>query len=132
MFLAIEGRFDPHEAAVYGVVLLALALGLFLAQRHWLAGVSVVTVTGRPSGGRPVPLPRLADWSLTSLFLVYATLSALLYGSLFLGGFVRVWASTIASTTMHYRDMVTVGPTCPLSTRPAWRHRRARRAPSDS
>lgn len=109
VFLAIEGRFDPHEAAVYGVVLLALALALFLVQRRWLAGVSVVTVTGRPSGGRPVPLPRVADWSLTGLFLAYAALSALLYGSLFLGGFVRVWGIDHRLTTMHYRDMATAG-----------------------
>jgi iron(III) transport system permease protein len=109
VFLAIEGRFDPHEAAVYGVVLLTLALALFLIQRRWLAGVSVVTVTGRPSGGRPVPLPPVADWSLTGLFLVYATMSALLYGSLFLGGFVRVWGIDHRLTIMHYRDMVAVG-----------------------
>jgi iron(III) transport system permease protein len=109
VFLAIEGRFDFHEAAVYGVVLLALALALFLVQRRWLAGVSVVTVTGRPSGGRPVPLPRAADWSLTGLFLAYAALSASLYGSLFLGGFVRVWGIDHRLTTMHYRDMVTAG-----------------------
>jgi iron(III) transport system permease protein len=109
VFLAIEGRFDPHEAAVYGVVLLALALGLFLVQRRWLAGVSVVTVTGRPSGGRPVPLPRGIDWALTGLFLVFATMSVLLYGSLFLGGFVRVWGIDHRFTTMHYRDMVSTG-----------------------
>jgi iron(III) transport system permease protein len=109
VFLAIEGRFDPHEAAVYGVVLLALALALFLVQRRWLAGVSVVTVTGRPSGGRPVPLPRVADWSLTGLFVAYAALSMLLYGSLFLGGFVRVWGIDHRLTTMHYRDMVAAG-----------------------
>ncbi len=109
VFLAIEGRFDPHEAAVYGVVLLALALALFLVQRRWLAGVSVVTVTGRPSGGRPVPLPPVADWSLTGLFVAYAALSVLLYGSLFLGGFVRVWGIDHRFTTMHYRDMVTAG-----------------------
>ena len=109
VFLAIEGRFDPHEAAVYGVVLLALALALFLVQRHWLAGVSVVTVTGRPSGGRPAPLPRVADWSLTGLFVAYAALSVLLYGSLFLGGFVRVWGIDHRLTTVHYRDMVTTG-----------------------
>jgi iron(III) transport system permease protein len=109
VFLAIEGRFDPHEAAVYGVVLLALALALFLVQRRWLAGVSVVTVTGRPSAGRPVPLPRVADWTLTGLFLVYATMAALLYGSLFLGGFVRVWGIDHTFTTTHYRDMVTAG-----------------------
>jgi iron(III) transport system permease protein len=109
VFLAIEGRFDPHEAAVYGLVLLALALALFLVQRRWLAGVSVVTVTGRPSGGRPAPLPPVADWTLTGLFLGYATLSVLLYGSLFLGGFVRVWGIDHRLTTMHYRDMAAVG-----------------------
>jgi iron(III) transport system permease protein len=109
VFLAIEGRFDPHEAAVYGVVLLTLALALFLVQRRWLAGVSVVTVTGRPSGGRPAPLPRAADWALTGLFIAYAGLSALLYGSLFLGGFVRVWGIDHQLTTMHYRDMAATG-----------------------
>jgi iron(III) transport system permease protein len=109
VFLAIEGRFDPHEAAVYGVVLLALALGLFVVQRRWLTDLSVVTITGRPSGGRPLPLPRVADWALTGLFLVYAALGALLYGSLFLGGFVRVWGIDHHFTTMHYRDMATTG-----------------------
>ncbi len=82
---------------------------LFLVQRRWLAGVSVVTVTGRPSGGRPVPLPRAADWALTALFLIYVTLGALLYGSLFLGGFVRVWGIDHHFTTVHYRDMVNAG-----------------------
>ena len=92
VFLAIEGRFDPHEAAVYGVVLLALALALFLVQRRWLAGVSVVTVTGRPRAGGPSPLPRVADWSLTGLFLALrdadARSSTARSSS---GGFVRVW-----------------------------------------
>jgi iron(III) transport system permease protein len=116
VFLAIEGRFDPHEAAVYGVVLLALAFVLFLAQRRWLAGVSVVTVTGRPSRGRPVPLPPAADWALTGLFLVYAALAVALYGSLFLGGFVRVWGIDHTLTTRHYRDMAAAGVPVLLDT----------------
>src|SRR5262249_15517745 len=48
---------------------------------------------------------------------VYATMSALLYGSLFLGGFVRVWGIDHRLTTMHYRDMITVGPPVLLDTR---------------
>ena len=36
-------------------------------------------------------------------------MSALLYGSLFLGGFVRVWGIDHRFTTMHYRDMVSAG-----------------------
>ena len=56
-----------------------------------------------------MPLPRAADWAFTALFLVYATMSALLYGSLFLGGFVRVWGIDHTLTMTHYRDMVSAG-----------------------
>ncbi|HEV8676585.1 MAG TPA: iron ABC transporter permease [Methylomirabilota bacterium] len=109
VFLAIEGRFDPHEAAVYGLVLLTLVLALFLLQRRWLGDVSFVTITGRPSGGRPVPLPRALDAGLTGLFVVYAALAMLLYGSLFLGGFVRVWGIDHRFTLDHYRGLATAG-----------------------
>jgi iron(III) transport system permease protein len=108
VFLAIEGRFDPHEAAVYGLVLLVLSLGLFLLQRYWLGEVSVVTITGRPTGGRPVPLPRPLDAALTALFLAYVALATLLYGSLFLGGFVRVWGIDHRFTWTHYQAVATV------------------------
>jgi iron(III) transport system permease protein len=118
VFLAIEGRFDPHEAAVYGVVLLAFVLGLFLAQRRWLGETSVVTVSGRPSGGRPLPLPAAADWALSALFLAYTALTALLYGSLFMGGFVRVWGIDHRPTLEHYRSLVTTGLPVLLDT--AW------------
>ena len=109
VFFAIEGRFDPHEAAVYGLVLLALALALFLAQQRWLGDASVVTVTGRPSSGRPAPLPRALDLGLTGVFLAYATLAALLYGSLVFGGFVRVWGIDHRLTLTHYRALTTAG-----------------------
>ena len=116
VFLAIEGRFDPHEAAVYGLVLLILALALFVLQRRWLGDVSVVTITGRPVAGRRVPLPRPLDWILTGLFLAYAVLAALLYGSLALGGFVRVWGIDHRFTTEHYRSLVTAGVPVLLDT----------------
>ncbi|MBI3454319.1 MAG: iron ABC transporter permease [Candidatus Rokubacteria bacterium] len=109
VFFAIEGRFDPHEAAVYGVVLLGLALGLFLVQRRWLGEVSFVTVTGRPTAGRPVPLPLALEAGFTGLFVAYAILAALLYGSLFLGGFVRVWGIDHRVTLVHYRALATAG-----------------------
>jgi iron(III) transport system permease protein len=109
VFLAIEGRFDAHEASVYGVVLLGLALGLFVLQRSWLGERSVVTITGRPSGGRPLPLPRWLDWALTVVFVAYVALAGLLYGSLVMGGLVRVWGIDHRFTTEHYRSLVTVG-----------------------
>ncbi len=65
IFYAIEGRFDQHEAAAYGLVLLVITLTIFFLQRYWLGRRSYVTVTGKPSGGRPTPLPRAADLVLT-------------------------------------------------------------------
>jgi iron(III) transport system permease protein len=116
VFLAIEGRFDPHEAAVYGLVLLGLVLALFLLQRRWLGDVSFVTVTGRPSGGRAAPLPIGLDAGLTGLFLAYALLAVLLYGSLVFGGFVRVWGIDHRFTLEHYRGLATAGVPVLLET----------------
>src|SRR5512137_1805747 len=72
IFYAIEGRFDQNEAAAYGLVLLVITLTIFFLQRYWLGRRSYVTVTGKPSGGRPTPLPRAADLVLTSIFLLFA------------------------------------------------------------
>src|SRR5690606_35397714 len=36
VYLSLTGRFNPTEAAVYGVVLLALVLLAFFVQRWWL------------------------------------------------------------------------------------------------
>ena len=66
IFYAIEGRFDQHEAAVYGLVLLVITLTIFFLQRYWLGKRSYVTVTGKPSGGRPTPLPLATDLVLTA------------------------------------------------------------------
>jgi iron(III) transport system permease protein len=109
VFLAIEGRFDPHEAAVYGVVLLVLVLALFLLQRRWLGPGSVVTVTGRPGAGRPTPLPAALDWALNGVAVLYIGLAGLLYGSLFFGGFVRVWGIDHRVTLDHYRSLGATG-----------------------
>jgi len=64
VFFAIEGRFNQHEAAVYGVILLLMTVGVFLLQHYWLRKASYVTVTGKPTGGHPSPStrgPRVPD-----------------------------------------------------------------------
>ena len=97
IFYAIEGRFDQHEAAVYGVVLLVITLTIFFLQRYWLGRRSYVTVTGKPSGGRPSPLPLAADLALTGIFLLFAALAALLYGSILFGASSNSGGSTTRS-----------------------------------
>jgi iron(III) transport system permease protein len=116
IFYAIEGRFDQHEAATYGLVLLAITLNIFILQRYWLGRRSYVTVTGKPSGGRPTPLPLAPDLVLTGLFLLFASVAALLYGSILFGGFVKLWGIDHTFTLQNYRDLMSHGVPVLLDT----------------
>ena len=109
IFYAIEGRFDQREAATYGLVLLLITLTIFFLQRYWLGRRSYVTVTGKPSGGQPTPLPLGVDLLLTGVFLTFALLAALLYGSIFFGSFVKLWGIDHTFTLKNYRDLLSHG-----------------------
>jgi len=109
IFYAIEGRFDQQEAATYGLVLLAITLTIFFLQRYWLGRRSYVTVTGKPSGGRPTPLSLGPDLLLTGAFLAFAAVAALLYGSIFFGSFVKLWGIDHTFTLQNYRDLLSNG-----------------------
>jgi iron(III) transport system permease protein len=109
IFYAIEGRFDQHEAAVYGLVLLVITLTIFFLQRYWLGRRSYVTVTGKPSGGHPTPLPLAADLVLTGVFLLFTAVAALLYGSILFGSFVKLWGIDNTFTLQNYQDLLSHG-----------------------
>ena len=109
IFYAIEGRFDQHEAAVYGLVLLVITLTIFFLQRYWLGRRSYVTVTGKPSGGRPTPLPLASDLILTCVFLLFTAVAALLYGSILFGSFVNLWGIDNTFTLKNYQDLMSHG-----------------------
>ena len=116
IFYAIEGRFDQHEAAVYGLVLLMITLTIFVLQRYWLGRRSYVTVTGKPSGGRPTPLPLAADVILTGVFLLFTAVAALLYGSILFGSFVKLWGIDNTFTLQNYHDLMSHGVPVLLDT----------------
>ncbi len=109
IFYAIEGRFDQHEAATYGLILLTITLTIFFLQRYWLGRRSYVTVTGKPSGGRPTVLPFAVDVGLTVVFLGFASLAALLYGSILFGSFVKLWGIDHTFTLKNYQDLMSHG-----------------------
>src|SRR3990170_885762 len=105
VFFSIIGRFNPNEAAVYGVVLLAMTLSMFLIQRYWLGRRSYVTITGKPSGARPGPLPPALDYAATSVFILWAVLILSLYGSVFVGSVVKLWGFDYSFTLTHLRAL---------------------------
>ncbi len=67
VFLALTGRYSQSEASVYGVVLLALVLLVFLASR-WMLGVNgFATITGKPASGVFLSLPKSLERALLAL-----------------------------------------------------------------
>jgi len=109
VFFAVVGRYNPHEAAAYGVVLLALTLTVFALQHRWLGRAFYVTVTGRPTGARPQPLPPWLDRAASALFVLWMLLVVLLYGSVFVGAVTRLWGFDYTFTLRHVQDLYPQG-----------------------
>jgi iron(III) transport system permease protein len=104
VYLSLTGRFNPNEAAVYGVVLLLMVLGAFFLQRWWLGGGSFVTVTGKPTSGALVPIPRLLEGVLVAVLVVWSVFVAALYLSIVVGSFAQLWGVNYTFTLRHYQD----------------------------
>ncbi|MCL6569520.1 MAG: ABC transporter permease subunit, partial [Meiothermus silvanus] len=109
VFLALTGRYDPNEAAVYGTVLLALVLTVFGLQKLWLGNTSFVTVTGKHGGGNFSPLPLWLERSLQGILLLWGLSVVLLYFSIFFGSFVDIWGIKNTFTAKHYAELTTLG-----------------------
>lgn len=109
VFLAFTARFEPSEAAVYGIVLLLIVFVIFFLQRRWLGSSSFVTVTGKPTGGRFSPLPPFFEGLLSGVFVLWGLLVLMLYASVVWGSFVDLWGVDSSLTLEHYRDFMTLG-----------------------
>jgi iron(III) transport system permease protein len=104
VYLSLTGRFNPNEAAVYGVVLLLMVLGAFFLQRWWLGGGSFVTVTGKPTSGALVPIPRPLEVLLIGVLFLWSMFVAALYLSIVVGSFAQLWGVNYTFTLRHYQD----------------------------
>lgn len=109
VFLALTGRYDPNEAAVYGAVLLCLVLVIFGLQRLWLGNTSFVTVTGKPGSGNFSPLPVWLERVLQGILALWGLAVVLLYFSIFFGSFVQIWGINNSFTFKHYVDLSNLG-----------------------
>ena len=109
IYLAIIGRYDEVLAASLGMVLLSITLTTFLVQRFWVGKRSYVTVTGKPGRRTPLPLPKALDRTLVGISLAWVALTGTLYGSVFLGGFVKLWGVNHSLTLAHYKRFLVDG-----------------------
>jgi iron(III) transport system permease protein len=103
IFFAIVGAsHDQGRAAVLSLVLLALTLAAFYAQRRWLGHKSYATVTGKGDAGVHARLPRRLRWAVTGTAVSWAALTAVIYVLILFGGFVEAFGRNYDLTLRHY------------------------------
>ena len=90
IYVTIIGLYDTTGAAVLSVILLVPSLSVFLVQRYWVSRASVVTVTGKPSGTPQTIDHPLVKWPLFGVVMAICLLIGLIYGMIFIGGFLEV------------------------------------------
>lgn len=101
IYVTIIGLYDTTGAAVLSVILLVPSLLVFIVQRYWISRISVVSVTGKPSGTPQTIDYPLVRWGLYALVIFICGLIVLVYGMMVHGAFTRVpgvrWDLTLAN-----------------------------------
>ncbi len=108
-FSIVGAQLDYSRAGALGATLLAISLTIFLVQSKWIGRKSYVTVTGKGSGGQPLPLPLWLQRSCGVVVNGWILFNAVLYGSIFVGGFVVNWGADYTPTLSHHAELWTVG-----------------------
>lgn len=90
IYVTIIGLYDTLGAAVLSVILLVPSLTVFLIQRYWVGRMSVVSVTGKPSGTPQKIDHPLVKWPVYGLAVGICGLIGLIYGTILHGAFARI------------------------------------------
>jgi len=107
-FSVVGAQLDEGRAAALGLLLLALALGAFLAQR-WVLGRSVyATLTGKGDSGLPTMLPAGARRLCYAVVTPWVVLTVAIYAIALAGGFVETWGRDYTLTLRHYANAFAV------------------------
>jgi iron(III) transport system permease protein len=107
-YLAVIGEYDMAGAAVYSLILLLPALGLYVAQRYWLGRKVRTTITGKPSGSVHL-ISTWIRWPIFAVALLIAAVIVSLYGTVVAGAFTEILGVDNRFTLAHLREVVT-GP----------------------
>ncbi len=109
VFFSLIGRYNPSEAAVFGVTLLAMTLGIFIIQNRWIGKASYVTITGKPGQGITRPLPRGLDYGVTGVFVLWVVVIVVLYGSVAVGSVTKLWGFDYTFTWVNFKGLSPTG-----------------------
>jgi iron(III) transport system permease protein len=116
IFLAISGQYDQQKGAVLSVVLLVPTLAVFLLQRYWVSRRSYISVTGKPTTGRIYVKEPAIRWTFIAITALVLLLVMLLYISILVGSFTRLWGIDYTLDLRHYGIALSRGLNAILST----------------
>lgn len=108
-WVAIIGQSNFPLGAALSTVLLVPSLLAFVLQRYWVSRRSYVAVTGKPTGGQVRYGSPLARVGLASPCILLAAFVALIYVTLFLGAFTRVWGTDFTLTGQNLASGISRG-----------------------
>jgi iron(III) transport system permease protein len=102
IWVSIIGLYNTTGAAVLSIILLLPSLTVFVVQRYWLSRISVVSVTGKPSGTPQMITHPLVRWGLFLFALTVTVVIAVLYGTIIVGAFTRILGVNNELTLDHF------------------------------
>jgi iron(III) transport system permease protein len=109
-FIQMVELFDLQLGAALAMLLVIPALLAFLLY-HWITNRrSYITVTSGARTGGVRPLPGWIKWPLFGLALFLAGFNILLYGSIFVGAFVKTWGFDFTPTLRNLVGLETALP----------------------
>ena len=102
IYVSIVGLYNTTAAAVLSVILLVPSLVVFAVQRYWVSRLSVISVTGKPSGKPQEINHPLVRWPLFALAITICLLIVLIYAVIFVGSLVNVFNVDNTFTLEHF------------------------------
>lgn len=102
IYVSIVGLYNTTAAAVLSVILLVPSLLVFIVQRYWISRTSVVSVTGKPSGVPQQITHPMVRWPLFAVGMFVALFTLLIYGTMIVGAFTRVFNVDNTLTLDHF------------------------------
>lgn len=100
-FAQVLGRFNMEMGAVVATILLLPALILFILYQYWEKEKRYTTVTGRGSKMEEIPPRPLVRWVLWLVCTLLSTGIVLIYLTIGLGAFTKVWGIDWSLTFSH-------------------------------
>ena len=116
IFLAIAGEFDYQKASTLALVLLIPTLIVFMAQRYWVNRRSYISVTGKPASGHIMVKEPVTRWTFITVTYATTFLIVVMYASIIVGSFTKVWGIDFTPSLDHWRLMLGRGIEAILDT----------------